>query len=515
MTALLTFRQLQERVAALAGRQRAVAAFLFGVCATFCLPPFFLFPLLIPSFCGLLWLAASAPTHKRAFLDGWWWGFGHFTTGLYWMCISLLVDPWKFAWLIPFTLVGLNGVIALYPALAALALRILRVKSNVRGVAALACVWVLDEYARGHLFTGFPWNLIGYTWSGFDSVAQAASVIGVYGLSFITVLVAAMPASGSKRAMLLVWFGFAIMTGAGAWRLHEAGETKMVPGVMLRLVQPDVEQRDKSDARRQMQWIEEYIAFSRSKGADKVTHVVWPEAAIDYALNLSPSLLDMLYAAVPTHGALLTGTLHAENATPELRVWNSLAVIPPRNGAITYFDKHHLVPFGEFVPFRDIVPLDKIAPGPKDFSRGPGPATIPVPAAPLVSPLICYEAIFPGEVADQAHRPGWLLNITNDAWFGNSIGPYQHFYMAKMRAVEEGLPLVRVANTGISGVIDAYGRVLTRLPLGARGIVDSPLPTALTTPTTYGSIREKYLLLLACIGILFTLFYEYKPNFKR
>lgn len=510
---------LMQRTQACAGHKRRALAFGLGVLATLALPPFFLFPLLVPAFTGLLWLIESAPTRRAAFWDGWWWGFGHFTTGLYWMCIALLTDPVKFGWLIPFTLGGLNGIIAIYIGIAALLMHALRMRRPVLRVCMFACVWTGVEFARGHLFTGFPWNLTGYSWAYFDSVSQAAAVFGVYGLSFVTVLAAAMPATRSRRAVAAVWVAFACMAGAGAWRLHMAdvrpyGES-FVPGVQLRVVQANIPQVNKWDPRVQMGNLRKQVELSKAAGWESVTHLIWPETAVPYALNISYSLVSVLYPAVPDNGAILTGTLRAESNTDSSPVWNSLAVIPQRSGPIVYYDKHHLVPFGEFVPLRHVLPLEKITPGNRDFSRGPGPVTMAIAGAPEASPLICYEAIFPGEAVDADKRPGWLVNITNDAWFGTSTGPYQHYYMTKMRAVEEGLPLVRAANTGISAVVDAYGRALSRLELGTEGVLDAKLPRGLPEKTIYGCIGNKYLLLLIVVLGFLLWFADHKRFVKR
>lgn len=515
MRARERLRAWQAWVAGLTGWRRAALAFLLGVLATLALPPFHLVFLLIPSLTGLFWLIDDAATRRRVLLDGWWWGFGHFTTGLYWMCIALLTDPEKFAWLIPFTLIGLNAVIALYPGLAALLFWHLRPRGTLARVWLFSCLWVGVEFLRGVLFTGFPWNLAGYAWVFSDSVIQMASVIGIYGLTFVTVLAATLPAvaGGDRRArvaLACVWGGFALCTLAGAWRLHQANQApraeRLVEDVYLRIVQANIAQHHKWDPRLQGMALRLHIDLAQRQGVERVTHMIWPETAVPYALNKAHTLIRMLYPAMPDGGALITGTLRAEGEEDrDLKVWNSMAVIAEDTGDTAYYDKHHLVPFGEFVPLRRLLPIEKITPGGDDFSRGPGPQTIAVPGAPPMSPLICYEAIFPWEAVG-GERPGWLLNITNDAWFGASTGPYQHFAMSRMRAVEQGLPLVRAANTGISAVVDAYGRVVESLPLNHQGVLDSTLPRAIPHATTYGRFGDIPLLLLVVFTCILTLF---------
>lgn len=460
------------------GWRRSALAFTLGVCATAALPPFFLFPMLIPAFAGLLWLVANAPSGRRAAWDGWWWGLGHFTTGLYWFCIALLTDPEKFAWLIPFTLIGLNGLFALFPAFATFIFYRLRTRGLMVPLM-FAVIWTLVEYLRGHILTGFPWNLAGYAFAITDASAQGAAYIGAYGLTFVAVLAACAPAlwrAPRGRAFTLAcWFGIGLMTAGGAWRLSHA-QVDFVEGVKLRLVQANIAQHHKWDPARQMQAIDTYIRLSRAPGYNDITHIIWPETAVPFVLDSGSPLLPLLRNVAPPQGALLTGTLRSEGEGEDWQIWNSMIAITRGQGIATSYDKHHLVPFGEFVPLRGLLPVEKITPGQKDFSRGPGPATLTLPGAPPVSPLICYEVIFPGEVIARSAPPEWMLNITNDAWFGNSTGPYQHFHMARMRAIEEGIPLVRAANTGISAVIDSYGRTVAVLPLGVQGYLDSPLP---------------------------------------
>jgi apolipoprotein N-acyltransferase len=362
----------------------------------------------------------------------------------------------------------------------------------------LAAAWTLLEILRGHVLTGFPWNLVGYVWADSLAMLQVASLVGAYGLTFWTALVAAWPAliadsDVPPRRRAITVLGVILLLPALIWVGGEArlaslptAGTDAVPGVRLRLVQPAIAQ--------QLKWLEDqrlanartHLAMTVTPGFEQITHVIWPETAMSYFLDHEPELRQAIAAVTPKGGAVLTGTLRAEprTETAPFRVWNSLQGVDPKGNVVVSYDKFHLVPFGEYVPLRWLLPIDKITPGMTDFSAGPGPKTLEVPGAPPVSPLICYEAIFPGAVTEDGKRPGWLLNVTNDAWFGESAGPYQHFFSARVRAVEEGLPLVRAANTGISAVIDPYGRIVGRLGLGQRGVLDAPLPVALA-PTLF------------------------------
>ncbi len=488
----------------LTGWRRNLAAYLLGVCLTLAMPPVFLFPMLVPAFTGLLWLIQSADSKQRAFADGWWWGWGFFMTGLYWMCIALLTEPERFAWMLPFALLGLNAVIALYPACAALIVYLTR----SRGFASLflfTAVFTAVEMARGHWFTGFPWNLPGYAWAFSDAASQSVSVIGIYGLSFLTVLIAAAPAvlayGVNVWPMAALWCGFALIAAAGQWRLAEAGEPQFVPGVMLRLVQPNISQPHKWRPERQAEVLKKHADLTMSEGIGSITHVIWPETAVPYALEADSALAHALSRLVPPDGALITGALRAEGEGEEWRLWNSLLAVDGQGGFAAVYDKHHLVPFGEYVPLRALIPVsaDKLIAGFKDFEDGRGAVRLEVPGLPPALPLICYEAIFPGFGGrEAAPKPGWLLNVTNDAWFGSSSGPYQHFHMSRMRAIELGLPLVRVANTGISGVTDAYGRVMSALPLNVAGKLDVRMPV-MEENTIYGRFSNNIALLLIII----------------
>ena len=273
----------------------------------------------------------------------------------------------------------------------------------------------------------------------------------------------------------------------GAERL--AGSTSAsVEGVVLRLVQPNIPQTLKWDSSLAESHLLKQMRMSASgDSARRITHVIWPETAVPFALERSPGLAAALAPAVPRGGLLITGILRVTQGADGPSWHNSMVALDGSGTVRASFDKFHLVPFGEYVPIRWIPGVSRIAPGETDFTPGPGPATVELPGLPPVSPLICYEVIFPGAVVEPGTRPAWLLNLTNDAWFGLSTGPHQHFASARLRAVEEGLPLVRVANSGISGVIDPYGRVLAKLDLGREGVLDAALPRALP-PTPYARL---------------------------
>lgn len=517
--AMARWRWEWERLKRLSGRRRSAYGFLLGALGALALPPFFLLPLLIPAFSGLYALIRSAPSPRRAFADGWWFGFGHFVAGLYWICLSLFVEPERFAWLLPFALFGLPALFALYPALAALVAQRFAMR-GIAGILVFVNAWAAAEYLRGHLFTGFPWNLAGYAWTMSAATMQPAAVLGIYGLTWLTVLAASIPAlwmeidqKRAGRTVLAVWACLAVAMALGAWRLHLADqrpeEARFVPEVRLRIVQANIAQHHKWDPALQMDGLKRHIQLSVSEGADAVTHVIWPETAVPFALGTEREheLTSLLKHAVAHDGLLITGAMRSQRKGMDWRIWNSVVAIGGDGRILNAYDKAKLVPFGEFLPFRRLAPEWITPVGTTDFSRGEGAMAMEVPGLPSFRPLICYEGIFPEEVRPPAPpRPRWLLNVTNDAWFGISSGPYQHFQMERMRTVEQGIPLVRAANTGISGVVDAYGQVLASLSLNHTGVLDSLLPAPAETPPPYARYGDYLFLLLVYASLILSRF---------
>jgi apolipoprotein N-acyltransferase len=505
-----------RRVAAVAGWRRYGLAGLLGAFAALALAPVHAFPVLLVSFTGLIWQLDGARSARSGFAVGWWFGFGYFVAGLYWIAIALLTEPEKFGWMIPFAVGGLSAYLALFTGVAALLTRL--VGSGAPGgagrvgkILVLAGGWAVMEWARGVLFTGFPWNPLGSVWAFSPAMMQFASVAGVFGLGLVTVVIAAAPAAlgagdGRGRVPVLIsGLALAAMWVGGAMRLPDT-PANQPSSVTLRLVQANIAQDNKWRADLRARQFARYLRLSaqQSTSGAAPTHVIWPETAAPLFLADEPAARQAIARVVPPGGALITGTLRSQNRRPgqPRRIWNSLQAVDDRGAVIGSYDKFHLVPFGEYVPFRSILSFSKITRGMTDFSAGPGPRTLRLDGLPPFSPLICYEVIFPGAVTDRADRPSWILNVTNDAWFGISSGPYQHFASARMRAVEEGLPVARAANTGISGVVDGYGRIVARLGLGVEGVVDAPLPPALpvTIYARWGNPILAGLILAAMLG---------------
>ncbi len=520
----------RRRASTLAGWRRALfAAFLGGLAAT-ALPPWHVLPLLIPAFVGLVWLLDGARTTRTGLFIGWCFGAGHFLVGTHWIVEPLLIDPARHAWLIPFALFGLSAGLAIFTALIGAAFVFLHRRAIIAGpgrIIALATLWTLFEWVRSWIFTGFPWNLLGYVWSPSPAMLQTASVAGVYGLSLVTVVAAAMPAllgegAGNRRTLryaLVIAATLLLPAGLfayGSARLAAAppADTAIVPDVRLRIVQANIPQRLKWQADRRVANLQQHVAMSRqpaTAGAPP-THVIWPETAVPFFLGEDAAARQAAAQAVPAGGLLITGAPRSETASAGAgprRFWNSVHAIDGSAAVEATYDKSHLVPFGEYIPARGILPIDKIVPGQGDFTPGSGRRSLRLTGLPPVSVLVCYEAIFPGAAVDRADRPAWILNLTNDAWFGKLAGPRQHLAISRMRAVEEGLPLIRAANTGISAVVDPYGRILARLAIGETGIIDADLPMAIEKPPLFARLGAGTLIWLLALSVVLTgLFYR-------
>ncbi|MFQ5534518.1 MAG: apolipoprotein N-acyltransferase [Sphingomonadales bacterium] len=503
------FAAIQNFIAGLTGWRRNLCALAAGVLATGALPPAHAVPLLLVSFPCLVWLIDGSRRPREAFFAGWWFGFGYFAAGLYWLANAFLVEAETFAWLIPLAVLVLPAALSFFTGAAMAAARLVWTGGPER-VAVVALAWCIGEWLRGHLFTGFPWNLIGYVWTFSDAMIQTTAVVGSYGLSLLTVLIAASPAAmagrdstgATRMPMILGALLGCVLFAGGMVRLATTGIVA-VPDVRLRLVQANVPQDEKWRLDKRRDNFVRHMTMSESSGWDRVTHLIWPETAVPYFIENEPFRLALISRVTPPGGMVLTGAARLNRGgKDEFELWNSFHAIDPHGKIVASYDKSHLVPFGEYLPLRSVLGwfgIDKLVPGGTDFSPGPGVRTLKLPGLPPVSVLICYEAIFPAAVADPRDRPQWLLNITNDAWYGRSAGPYQHLDMTRLRAVEEGVPLVRSAGTGISAVIDPLGRIVRSIGLGERGVLDAELPAALSVIPPYARFGDWTLLMLLAV----------------
>ncbi len=477
---------------------------LAGALSALAFAPVNLLPLMPLALAVLVWLIDGAGNRREAARLGWWFSFGQLATGLYWIALSFQYQSAMPPMTGVVAVILLAGFLALYGALAAAVAHRFWSAGPLR-VLVLAIAWVVCEGLRGHLFTGFPWNLVGNSWLVLPPVAQAASVVGAYGLSFLMVLAGgavALLADGraaSLRAARLIGLLLLAVAMAGAWRLLSPAPPPA--GVPLYIIQANIAQDikwDASDPRRNLREHLELSDAAMAPGAPGL--VIWPETAIPNIVEEELSTRYLIARHVSDGSLVLMGGLRVDRTADGLAeaVRNSLLVIDPEGRIQGSYDKAHLVPFGEYLPFRSLleaIGIARLAPGDIDFVAGPGARTLALPGYPAVGPMICYEAIFPGAVADRDHRPDWLLNVSNDAWFGLSAGPHQHLASARLRAIEEGLPLVRSTPTGISAVIDAKGRLTAHLGLGERGVLKGVLPGALPA-TLYSRFSDWPLLIL-------------------
>ena len=509
---------LARRVRALRFWPRRLVAFVAGLLAALAMPPFLVWPVLFLSLPCLVWLLDGIAAEPRsrlrravsAFGVGWIFGFGYFLASLYWIGAAFLVEAEVYAWMMPLAVVALPTGMALYWGAAA-SLASLVWRSGIRGVFILAALVSIAEWLRGHPFTGFPWNALGYAAEGVFGLDQLAAVFGIWGVTFFIVLWTAAPAclsgrhreSGATGVAALIVAAGALIAILGQLRVP-AEPTPAVPGIALRIVQPNVPQSDKWRSDNAAAIFERLLRLSGAAEAKaSSTVVVWPESSVPFLIDEHPAALAALAASIPNGATLLMGSLRRSTPDPGASIFNSVYAIVGGRIVATY-DKAHLVPYGEYLPLESwLGPLGlrRVVTVPGSFDSGAGPRTLAVAGLPSFSPLICYEAIFPGAVRDPLDRPEWLLNVTNDGWFGETSGPYQHLAQARLRAIEEGLPLVRAANTGISAVIDPYGRIVASLPLGAEGTLDGELPGALP-PTVYARYGDAVFGLCLALALL-------------
>lgn len=434
----------------------------------------------------------------QSFVYGWYFGFGQFYGGFYWIGHAFITQDDVAGW-VGFVAVGfLAGGMAIYTGLVTLLVRYLHRKGTFNQVSVIlsfVILWNVAEWLRGHLFTGFPWNLSGYVWGFSDIMLQSTALYGIYGLGVVTIFLSLTPLLPCiwQKAMALC-IPLTILFVYGFYRLPD--DIAYHDDVRLRVVQPNISQNDKWDSAKKADNFLKYMAMSSAgEEQEKPTHVIWPETAVIYFLDRDEFRRFLIADMLGKDTTLLTGFPRLVREGGDLSVWNSFIAVGPQGNNEGLYDKFHLVPFGEYIPsfFREFVGffgLSNIFQGDVDYSTGPGLKTLHIPGTPPVGVLVCYEVIFPGAVTDPADRPDWLLNVTNDAWYGVSSGPFQHFLQSRVRAIEEGLPMVRSAGTGISAIIDPYGRVVEQQGLNISGVVEGRLPEKIVAQTSYSRWKD-------------------------
>jgi apolipoprotein N-acyltransferase len=520
------------------GWSRRLIAFLAGAIGALALAPVGFVPAFFISMVIAVWLIDGAADRgesgrsrwgaiRAAFGAGWWWGFGYFVAGLWWLGSAFLVDADQFAWALPLGVVALPAALGLFPALGFALARAVWPSGAARPLA-LAFGLSLSEWLRGVALTGFPWNEFGMALGQHLVPAQIASLVGLHGLTLLSVAIFAAPATlagapGARRTWAptaVAAVALAGIFGFGFWRLEQPTPA-VVAGAKIRLVQPDISQGADFTPEKGAEILGRYLQLSdratspERGGVADVTHLFWPESAFPFILAREAGALARIADFLKGGAVLTTGaaslTLNSRDER-DARYFNSIVVLDRTGLLPERYDKHHLVPFGEYMPLSrwlERLGVTQFVQFPGGFSPGSGSNVIRIPGLPDAIAMVCYEAIFPNEWGGaregEARRAAWLLNLTDDAWFGVTAGPYQHFAQARLRAIELGLPMIRVSNGGISAIIDAQGRIVASAPLGVEAVVDGVLPGAEppTPQSRWGSAPFAVALLacaLACVA---------------
>jgi apolipoprotein N-acyltransferase len=499
------------------GWRRRLIAMGAGAIGALAMAPVDFLPAMVVPMTVAVWLLDGAAeagrrrgaTLSSAFQIGWWWGFGYFVAGLWWLGSAFLVEADKFAWALPLGVLGLPALLAFFPALGFVLARMLWSPGGAR-IFALASGLGLAEWLRGHVLTGFPWNMFGMALGDHLVTAQLASLIGLYGLTLVSIAIFAAPATlidGIRRnaiAWLCLPLCIALLTfggilAFGGMRLG-LGQPPAVDGVKLRIMQPNIAQDAKFRPENGPAILAHYLSLSdRSTGPghtglSDVNLLIWPESAFPFILSQAPEALAQIGDALSPNTFLVTGAAREEEVTQDTgrlqtAFFNAIQVVAKGGVILDSYDKVHLVPFGEYLPFSTYLTkfgLRHFVQIPGGFEPGTRKKLLHIAGLPPAAPLVCYEAIFPEDIIPPTvpgqERAGFLLNVTNDAWFGATAGPYQHFAQARLRSIEQGLPLLRAANSGISAIVDPYGRVISSLGLGKEGVLDGRLPQRLAPP---------------------------------
>lgn len=471
-------------------KKRFLLAFAAGALCVPAMPPYGCWLLLGLGFPVYFALMASSRSGRTAFFESWFFAFGYFAFGLSWIGNALLVEGNPFSWVWPLAIAGLPALLALFHGIFGAALKMLVAVRSWAGWCAFTGGLSFTEWLRGHLFTGFPWNLYGYTWNDTLPIAQSVSLFGSYGLTALTILLASLPALwwlaiGTRKARIVMTSLMgAVMLGLFLWghaRLA-AHPPDFRSDVALRIVQPNIPQADKWNHDKAAENFRKIMDLTQPDQAAVTapTIIIWPETAVVERAIMHPETAQYIRETLqryPRTAYLSTGILRS-GVEPDgtTRYYNSLVTYDNNMNVIASYDKAHLVPFGEYIPYRDYIPLNPFVDF-DGFQPGGGPVTQSIDKLLNISPQVCYEVIFPGSSINRAAPAADLIvNVTNDAWYGDSAGPRQHLAMGRFRAIEEAVPVARSANTGISALFDAYGRLVQIAPLDEARILNAALP---------------------------------------
>jgi apolipoprotein N-acyltransferase len=466
------------------GHNHYFHSFLLGCLLTTAFAPLGILPAIIFSFSGLLILLERYKNKQKYFWLGWFFGFGHFMTSLYWFSHALLSDPYKFGWMIPFALTLIPAVLGVFTGLVTYGVSYFASSRIIRMISFIS-LWVIVEMLRSYFIIPFPWNLLGYAIVAADSPMQIISLVGIFGCSLLLAFIGSFFYTRNFKVIVSALLVGCFVWGYGSYRLQNKTNDRY-ENFKIRIVQPSILEHPMGSKTKQYLAMKKLVELSFLQRTPEVKLVIWPEAAFPYAFIESDTNPADLSKISPKQGAFVFGTDRVTRnlETNDIEFYNSIMAISRDAEVVAVYDKKTLVPFGEYIPFKKFIPfVQKVTHGMEDFSSGKNASNVMrIDGIPPFLPLICYETIFPN-----LHHAGaeWILNITNDAWFGKSIGPHQHFAMSRLRAVEYGLPVIRVANNGISALISPYGEILQKLGTNDVGIMDVNLPKDIATPSDY------------------------------
>lgn len=481
-----------------------------GALCAFAFAPYYLQFFAVIGFSVLFHHLTTLDKARTAFWRGWLFGAGFNIANLYWIGNSFItVDLWYLA---PLGMVLFPCFMAFFPAIVTF-LTIKMASSNLGRLFAFCLLWSLSDWLKGWILTGFPWTLMGYIWN--LNELQITAYIGIYGLSALTIFIVSVVGSRSYRLISVGIVMFGCLWAGGHYRLsqYKAEET----GVNLRIVQASISQKEKWQTIHFKDNLNKWIALSTLPAERPLKAIIWSESSVPAFIADYPEIRASLIAAIPPSGYLILGSPRKViNADKNVQYRTSTLALNDAGDILAIYDKSHLVPFGEYIPFKNILRFSKLTAGAENYSPGDGVKNMQLQGVPLFAPLICYEAIFSGQVIHTDTKPEWMMNQTNDAWYGESSGPHQHLNIVRVRAIEEGIPLIRSANNGISAVINPMGQILHRLELNEIGFIDFDLPKSLTTPTFFSRYHNLgFWLIMLVYGLLTLLFRNNKRLNKK
>ena len=492
-----------------------------GLTSGLAFAPYYYFFFLFLSFPTFLFFLYNSKSVKEAFNIGWIFGFGYFLSGLHWIAKALSANNSSLQWLVPIAAIIIAAVIAIYIGLLGIILfKLNRKKIPWIYVLQFNAIWTLIEILKSKLFTGFPLLELGYILSPNIYLIQSASIFGIYGLSFLVLCIANIPfllflliTSQYYRPTAILAVTFSILTiinyTYGKNRINKA-EIFYKP-TTIRIIQPSVPQSLLWNRKLRDVHLENIIKLNASKELESGSVIVLPESAIPGYSIEDRDTTNVIKSIIPDRGYIIVGGVKRYKN----KVWNSLFVINKDGNILNSYDKFHLVPFGEYLPFRKFFPsIPKLTQGTLDFITGEKNNIFINDTFPIIRPLICYESFFSNEIIAKSKRPELLINITNDAWYGDSAGAYQNADIARMRSVEYGIPMIRAANTGISFTSDGCGRILHSLRLNKPGIIDIKIIFPLAYPTFY-SKNQNWIFYILSIFMIFSFFLSELKAFNK